>query len=129
MVFSCLCCCHSSWLIFFLYQQNKVKFRQASNCCRRVLEAAKISYANNKRVHHFPETWLSRTFSELLIVFSIKVNYLLYLPYSTAQRSCLLYLIKKNCLIKTFLRTVILMTWVSLDLFSLLELLKLHKFM
>ena len=36
---------------FRLYQQNKssefkVKFRQASNCCRRVLEAAKLAYSN-----------------------------------------------------------------------------------
>ena len=36
---------------FHLYQkdkssQSKVKFRHASNCCKRVLEAAKIPYAN-----------------------------------------------------------------------------------
>ena len=36
---------------FCLYQQNKsseskVKFRQASNCCKRLVEAAKLSYAN-----------------------------------------------------------------------------------
>ena len=48
---------------FHLCQQNKsskskVKFRQASNRCRRVLEAAKLPYANKARVHHFPETWL-----------------------------------------------------------------------
>ena len=35
---------------FRLYQQNrssesKVKFRQASNCCKRVLEAGKLAYA------------------------------------------------------------------------------------
>ena len=49
---------------FRLYQQNKsseskVKFRQASNRCKRVLEAAKLAYATKTRVHHFPETWLS----------------------------------------------------------------------
>ena len=48
---------------FRLYQREKssdstVKFRQASNHCKRVLEAAKLAYAN-KRVHYFPETWLS----------------------------------------------------------------------
>ena len=49
-----------------LYQQNKsseskVKFKQASYRCKRVLEAAKLAYATkkNKRVHHFQETWLS----------------------------------------------------------------------
>ena len=49
---------------FRLYQQNKsseskVKFRQASNRCKRVLEAAKVPYANKTRVHYFLETWLS----------------------------------------------------------------------
>ena len=39
---------------FRLYQQNKsseskVKFRQASNCCKRVLEAAKLAYATNTK--------------------------------------------------------------------------------
>ena len=48
--------------IFRLYQKDKssdskVKFRQAINCCRRVLEAAKLAYANKKkRVHYFPGT-------------------------------------------------------------------------
>ena len=49
---------------FCLYQQNKsfeskAKFRQASNCCKRVLEAVKLAYATKTRLHHFPETWLS----------------------------------------------------------------------
>ena len=40
--------------IFLLYQQNKsseskVKFRQASNCCKRVLEAAKLAYATKTK--------------------------------------------------------------------------------
>ena len=38
---------------------SKVKFRQTSNRCKRVLEAAKLAYANKTRVHYFPETWLS----------------------------------------------------------------------
>ena len=67
-----------------------------------------------------PRNLVLGTFGELLIVFSTKVN-LLYL-YSTAQRCCLLLLIKQNCLLKTFLRTLILMTRVFLYLFSLLEL-------
>ena len=51
----------------FLHLRQKVnsfesmeKFRQASNCCKRVLEAGKLAYANKTRVHHFPETWLFR---------------------------------------------------------------------
>ena len=35
---------------------------------------------------------------------------------------CLLHLIKQNCLLKTFLRILILMTQVSLHLFSILQL-------
>ena len=67
------------------------------------------------------------TFSKLLIVFSTKVN-LLYLLYSTAQRSCLLHLIKQNCLLKIFLRTLILITQViSLPAFPSGTNLKLHN--
>ena len=55
MVFSSLCCCHSSHKsLFCLYQQNKssepkVKFRQASNRCKRVLEAVKLAYATKTK--------------------------------------------------------------------------------
>ena len=40
--------------LFRLYQQNKspnskVKLEQASNCCKRVLEAAKLVYANKTK--------------------------------------------------------------------------------
>ena len=38
---------------FCLYQQyeseSKVKFRQASSCCKRVLEAAKLAYASKTK--------------------------------------------------------------------------------
>ena len=54
---------------FHLYQQNKsseskVRFRQASNHCKRVLEAAKLAYATKtKDFITPPETWLA----ELLV--------------------------------------------------------------
>ena len=40
--------------VFRLYQkdkscESKVKFRQASNCCKRVIEAAKLTYANKTK--------------------------------------------------------------------------------
>ena len=63
------------------------------------------------------------TFGKLLIMFTTKVN-LLYLLYSTVRRCCLLHLIKQNCLLQTFSRTLILMTWVFLCLFFLLELIR-----
>ena len=56
------------------------------------------------------------TFGKLLIVFSTKVH-LLQLLYSMAQSCCVLHLINQNCLLKTFLRTLILITWESLYLF------------
>ena len=67
------------------------------------------------------------TFRELLIVFSTKVK-LLYFLYSMAKRFCLLYLIKQNCMLKTFLRTLILMSWISSYLlFTSRTNLKLHN--
>ena len=94
---------------FRLYQReksfdSKVKFRQASSHCKRVLEAAKLAYAN-KTIESITSQKLGShnlTSGELLIVFSTKVN-LLYLIYSTDQRCCLLHLIKQNCSLKIFL--------------------------
>ena len=111
---------------FRLYQQNKsseskVKFRQASSHCKRVLEAAKLAYAIKQKSPSLPRNLALGTFGKLLIVFLTKVN-LLYLLYSTDWKFCLLHLIKQNYLLKTFPRTQILMTLVSLYLFSLLEL-------
>ena len=79
----------------------KLKFRQASDCCKRILEGAKLAYAN--------KTKTLRTFCKLLILFSTKVN-LLYLLHSTVWRCCYLHLAKQNCLLKTFLKTLILMS-------------------
>ena len=111
---------------FRLYQQNKsseskVKFRQASNRCKRVFEAANLHVLLKQKSPSLLRNLALGTFGELLIVFSTKVN-LLYLLYSTDRRCCLLYLIKQNYLLKTFPRTQILMTRVSLYLFSFLEL-------
>ena len=91
---------------FRLYQRekssdSKVKFRQVSNHCKRVLEAAKLMLIKQKSLL-LPRNLALLTSGELLIVFSTKVN-LLYLLYSTVQRCCLLHLIKKNCLLKMFL--------------------------
>ena len=90
-------------------------FRQASNLCKGFLEDAKLAYANKTKSLSLPRNLVLWTFGELLIVFSTKLN-LLYLLCSMAQRYCVLHLIKQNCLIKTLLRTLILMTLVSLYL-------------
>ena len=109
---------------FRLYQQNKsletkVKLKQASNRCKRVLEAAKFDMLLKQKSPFTSQKLCSRDFWQIPIVFLTKVN-LLYLLYSTNQRYSLLHLIKQNCLLKTFQRTLILMTQ-SLYLFSLPE--------
>ena len=92
---------------FRLYQREKssdseVKLRQASNHCKRVLEAAKLACANKTMSPLVPRNLALMTSGELLIVFSTKVN-LLYLLCSMGRRCCLLHLIKQNCLLKIFL--------------------------
>ena len=62
-----------------------------------------------------------KTLGKLLTVFLIQAN-LLYLLYSTTQRCSLMHLINQNWLLKTFLRTLILMTQISFYLFSLPQL-------
>ena len=67
-----------------------------------------------------------RTFGELPIVFSTKVN-LLYLVCSIARRFCLLYLIKQSCLLKTFSKNSnIDDSGISLTVFPSRTTLKLH---
>ena len=55
IAFGYLCCCHSSQKsLFRLCQKDKssestIKFRQASNRCKRVFEAVKLAYANKTK--------------------------------------------------------------------------------
>ena len=111
---------------FRFYQQNKsseskVKFRQASNRCKRVLEAAKLTYATKTKESitcqklGFWDFW--QIANSVLNKGKSAIPLLINKP-----RCCLLHLIKQNYLVKTFPRTLILMTLVSLYLFSLLEL-------
>ena len=75
---------------FGLYQkhkssESKVKFRQASNRCKRVLEAAKLAYANKTKESIASKnlgSWNFRRIAKLTIVFSTKVNLL----YTSIQR-------------------------------------------
>ena len=61
---------------FRFYQQNrssesKVKFRQASNCCKRVLEATKLAYATKTKESITSQVLGSRDFWRIaIIVFS-----------------------------------------------------------
>ena len=75
MVFSCLYCCHSSKKSLCFYQQNKsseskVKFRQVSNCCKSVLEAAKLAYANKTKESITSQKLGSWDFWQIVFVFN-----------------------------------------------------------
>ena len=72
----CLISLHSLWLFscwlgwFRLYQQNKssetkVKFRQASNHCKRVFEAAKLVYATKAKESITSQKLSSRNFWQI----------------------------------------------------------------
>ena len=111
---------------FRLHQKDKssesnVKFRQASNRCKKVLEAAKLTYANKTKESITSQKLGCQDFWRISNSVINKGKSAIP-PLSTAWRCCLLHLIKQNCFLKTFLRTLIFMTQVSLNLFSLLEL-------
>ena len=66
---------------FHLHQRenssdSKVKFRQVSNHCKRVLEAVKLAYANKTKESITSQKLCLVTSGKLLIVFSTKVNIL-----------------------------------------------------
>ena len=90
---------------------SKVKFRQASNRCKRVLEAVKLGYADKK------ESITSQKFD--CLAFCRITNCVLIKgksaipPLFNGPVVFLLHLIKQNCFLKTFLRTLILMTQVQ----------------
>ena len=112
---------------FCLYHQNKssefkVKFTQATNHCKKVLEAAKLAYATKTKESITSQKLGSRDLWRIANSVLNKGVNLLYLLYSMDQRCCLLHLIKQNYLLKTFPRSQMLKTLVSLYLFSLLEL-------
>ena len=88
---------------FYLYYQNKsseskIEFRQASNRCKKVLEAAKLAYANKTKDSITTQKLDSRDFWRIANSFlnKSKVN-LPYLLYSMAWRCCLLHRRKQNC--------------------------------
>ena len=110
---------------FCLYQKDKssdskVKFRQANNRCKRVLEAAKFAYANKTKesiTSQKPGSWdfwqiANSVLKRLKSAISPLFNGLEVLSSASDQVK----------LLKTFLRTPILVLQVSLYLFFLLEL-------
>ena len=91
---------------FRLYQQNKsseskVKFRQASNCCKRVLEAAKLAYATKTKESITLPVFPSRTNLKLhnISITPKMVNkVIMNLDSSKASGpDCIPVLVLKNC--------------------------------
>ena len=73
MVFSCFCCCHVVHRshFFHLFQkdkssESKVKFRQASNHCKRVPKAAKLAYADKTKESITSQKLASRDFWQIV---------------------------------------------------------------
>ena len=103
----------------YLYQQNKsseskVKFRQASNYCKRVLEAVKLAYANKTKEFINSQKLGSWDFWRIVNIQqgNAPIPHLFNGPEMLSSAS------DKAKLLKNFLKTQILMTQVSLHLFS-----------
>ena len=112
---------------FHLYQQNKsceskVKFREASNHCKRLLESVKLAYANKMKKSITSKKLDSRDSRQIADIVLNKgkctirplFNDLVVLSSASDKAK-----LSKTCSYKTFLRTLILITQVSLYLFFL----------
>ena len=109
---------------FRLYQynkssQSKVKFRQASNLCKRFLEATKLAYANKTKESITSQKLGSQDFWQIANSVFNKGKSAIP-PLFNSQE--VLSSASEAKLLKTFLRILTLMTQVYLYLFFLLEL-------
>ena len=93
--------------------------RQASNCCERVLEAAKLVSVNKRKESVTSQKLGSHDFWRIAnnVLNHLLRNNLLRLLYSMAKMCYLLRLIKQNCLLKTFPKILNFVTEVSLTCF------------
>ena len=92
---------------FGLYQReksydSKVKFRQVSNHCKRVLEAAKLAYTNKAKESITSQKLGSRDFWRIANSVLNKGKSAIP-PLFSRLEVFLLHLIKQNCLLKIFL--------------------------
>ena len=103
---------------FRLYQKDKssaskVKSSQASNHCKRVVEAAKFAYANKTKESITSQKLGSRDFWRIANSVLNKGKSAIP-PLFNGVEVLSSPSIKQNCLLKTFLRALLLMTQVSL---------------
>ena len=111
---------------FHLYQKDKsfnsmVKFRQASTCCKRVLQAAKLTYANKTKESITSQKLGSQDFWQIANSI-LKKGKSAIPPLFNGPEVLSAASDKAKLFAEKFLKTLILMTQVSLYLFSLLEL-------
>ena len=94
---------------------------QASICCKRVLEAAKVAYATKTKESISSQKLGSRDFWRIANSF-LKKGKPPIPPLLNGSEVLSSASDKAKLLLKTFLRTLILMTQISTYLFSILEL-------
>ena len=99
--------------------ESKVKFRQASNRCKRVLEAAKLAYAIKAKESITSQKLGSQDFWQMANSVLGKGKFAIP-PLFKGLQLLSSASDKAQFLAKNFLRTLILMTRVSLYLLSLL---------
>ena len=99
-----------------------VKFRQASNCCKRVLEAAKLAYVTKTKESITSKKLGSQNFWQIVNSVLNKGKSAIPPLYHFGPEVFSSASDKAKFFVKTFLRTLILVTQVFLYLFSLLEL-------
>ena len=112
---------HRNHFFFRLYQQSKVKLRQASNQCKRVLEAAKLAYATETKESISSQKLGSWDFWRIATSVPNKGKSAIP-PLFNGLEVLSSVSGKAYYLPKSFLRTLILITQISLHLVSLLEL-------
>ena len=101
--------------------KSKIKFREACNRCKRVLGAGKVAYANKTKESITSQKLGSRDFRRIFNIVFSKGKFAIH-PLFNGLEVFSSASDKANCLLKTFLTILILMTQVSPYLFSLLKL-------
>ena len=96
--------------LFCLHQPNKfseskVKLRKTSNICKRVLETAKLAYGNKTKGPITSQKLGSEDFWQIANSFLNKAKSATPL-LNSPEVLFLLHLIKQNCFLKAFLRTL-----------------------
>ena len=84
-------------------------FRQASNHCKRIIEAAKPAYANKTKESVRSQKRSSQDFWSIANSVLNKVRSAIPPLFNGSE----VHLIKRNCLLKPFLKTLFLMTLLS----------------